>query len=217
MIDYREAGTKDFNRIAQLSAKSFGHYPYFDCAFRNAFKNEESYNTYMEKLHRVNIKANAQQNKCFVGVKDGEIVSAALIQDPAKKKADVEDYVKAGGLSLVYPVGLSKILDFFHFSEDARADCDHKHPSAWYLEVLAVDNSMKGCGLGSGMLQDCLIPYVQKQGGQELTLITNPEGTRKFYAKNGFQEFSQRTLEKNGQRVGNWSFCMDIPKQQNIA
>ena len=94
MIDYREAGTKDFNRIAQLSAKSFGHYPYFDCAFRNAFKNEESYNTYMEKLHRVNIKANAQQNKCFVGVKDGEIVSAALIQDPAKKKADVEDYVK---------------------------------------------------------------------------------------------------------------------------
>lgn len=69
----------------------------------------------MEKLHRVNIKANAQQNKCFVGVKDGEIVSAALIQDPAKKKADVEDYVKAGGLSLVYPVGLSKILDFFHF------------------------------------------------------------------------------------------------------
>ena len=93
MIDYREAGTKDFNRIAQLSAKSFGHYPYFDCAFHNAFKNEESYNTYMEKLHRVNIKANAQQNKCFVGVKDGEIVSAALIQNPAKKKADVEDYV----------------------------------------------------------------------------------------------------------------------------
>ena len=71
---------------------------------------------------------------------------------------------------------------------------------------------MKGCGLGSGMLQDCLIPYVQKQGGQELTLITNTEGNRKFYVKNGFQEFSQRILEKNGQRVGNWSFCMDIPK-----
>ena len=129
MIDYREAGTKDFNRIAQLSAKSFGHYPYFDCAFRNAFKNEESYNTYMEKLHRVNIKANAQQNKCFVGVKDGEIVSAALIQDPAKKKADVEDYVKAGGLSLVYPVGLSKILDFFHFSAFLRQGHGLPHPA----------------------------------------------------------------------------------------
>ena len=67
-------------------------------------KSDGTYNAYMEKLHRVNIKANAKENKCFVGVKDGEIVSAALIQDPAKKKADVEDYVKAGGLSLVFPV-----------------------------------------------------------------------------------------------------------------
>ena len=91
MIDYREANSKDFDRIAHLSAQSFGNYPYFTCVFRNAFKNEDAYKAYMEKLHRINIKANAQQNKCFVGVQDGEIVSAALIQDPAKKKADVED------------------------------------------------------------------------------------------------------------------------------
>ena len=104
MIDHREADKKDFGRIAKLSAQSFGDYPYFDCVFRDAFKSDGTYNAYMEKLHRVNIKANAKENKCFVGVKDGEIVSAALIQDPAKKKADVEDYVKAGGLSLVFPV-----------------------------------------------------------------------------------------------------------------
>lgn len=212
MIDYREATPRDFSRIAQLSAQSFGNYPYFDCAFRNAFKDDNSYSAYMEKLHRVNIKANAAQNKCFVGVKDGQIVSAALLQDPTKKKADVEDYVKAGGLGLVFPVGFSKILNFFHFSEDARADCDTKHPAAWYLEVLAVDESMKGCGLGSSMIQDCLIPYVQAQGGQELTLITNTEGNRKFYKKNGFREFAERMLEQNGEIIGNWSFCMDIQK-----
>ncbi len=213
MIVYREATPKDYDRIAQLSAQSFENYPYFDCVFRDAFKNDGAYNAYMEKLHRVNIKANSKQNKCFVGEKDREIVSAALIQDPAKKKADVEDYVKAGGLSLVFPVGLSKILNFFHFSEDARADCDRKHPSAWYLEVLAVDDSVKGCGLGSGMLQDCLIPYIQKQGGQELTLITNTEDNCKFYAKNGFWEFSERTLEQNGQAIGNWSFCLALQEQ----
>ena len=69
---------------------------------------------------------------------------------------------------------------------------------------------MKGRGLGSSMLQDCLIPYVQNQGGQELTLITNTEGNRKFYAKNGFREFSERTLEQNGQKIGNWSFCLKV-------
>lgn len=82
MITYREANSKDFNRIAQLSAHSFGNYPYFDCAFRHSFKNNDSYITYMEKLHRVHIKANTQQNKCFVGIKDGDIISTALLQDP---------------------------------------------------------------------------------------------------------------------------------------
>lgn len=210
MIIYREATPKDFNRIAQLSALSFGNYPYFDFAFRHAFKDDEAYIAYMEKLHRIHIKANVQKNKCFVGIQDGEIVSAALLQDPTKKRAAVEDYVKAGGLSLIFPVGFSKILNFFHISEDARADCDQKYPSAWYLEILAVDGSRKGCGLGSGMLRDCLIPYIQKQGGQELTLITNTEGNRKFYTKNGFREFSERTLEQNGKKIGNWSFCRKL-------
>lgn len=213
MIVYREAAPKDFNRIAQLSAQSFGNYPYFDFAFRHAFKDNASYIAYMEKLHRVHIKANVRQNKCFVGLQDGKIVSAALLQDPAQKRAAVEDYVKAGGLSLIFPVGFSKILNFFHVSEDARADCDQKHPSAWYLEVLAVDGSRKGCGLGSGMLRDCLIPYIQTQGGRELTLITNTELNRRFYMKNGFREFSERTLEQNGQKIGNWSFCLNLPSE----
>lgn len=213
MIEYREATSKDFNSIAQLSAQSFGKYPYFDCAFHHAFKTDAAYSSYMEKLHRINIKANAPQNKCFVGIQDGKIVSAALLQDPTKKKADVEDYVKAGGLSLIFPVGLSKILNFFHFSEDARSDCDHQHPFAWYLECLAVDGSKKGCGLGTSMLQDCVIPFIESQGGQELTLITNTEINRKFYIKNGFQEFAARKLEQNGQLIGNWSFFMNIPKQ----
>lgn len=213
MIVYREATPKDINRIAQLSAQSFGNYPYFNFAFRHVFKDDGSYIAYMEKLHRIHIKANVQQNKCFVGTQDGEIVSAALLQDPAKKRAAVEDYIKAGGLSLIFPVGFSKILNFFHISEDARADCDLKYPSAWYLEVLAVDGSRKGCGLGSGMLRDCLIPYIQTQGGRELTLITNTERNRRFYAKNGFREFSERTLEQNGQKIGNWSFCLNLPSE----
>ena len=219
MIVYREATPKDYNRIAQLSALSFRNYPYFDFAFRNAFKDDDAYIAYMEKLHRIHIKANLPQNKCFVGLKDGKIVSAALLQDPAKKKAAVEDYVKAGGLRLIFPVGFSKILNFFRISEDARADCDQKYPSAWYLEILAVDGSMKGCGLGSGMLRECLIPYIQNQGGQELTLITNTELNRKFYTKNGFREFSARTLEQDGQRIGNWSFCRNLQSEAspNIA
>lgn len=48
---------------------------------------------------------------------------------------------------------------------------------------------------------------------KELTLIANTEIKRKFYIKNGFQEFAARKLEQNGQLIGNWSFFMNIPKQ----
>ena len=115
MIDYREANVKDFNRIAKLSAQSFENYPYFDCTFRHAFKDDDSYSAYMEKLHRVNIKANAAQNKCFVGTKDGKIVSAALLQDPTTKKATVEDYVKAGGSEPGLSGGIFQNLEFLSF------------------------------------------------------------------------------------------------------
>ena len=76
--------------------------------------------------------------------------------------------------------------------------------------MLAVDNSMKGCGLGSAMLNDCLIPYIRQQGGKDFTLITNTELNRKFYTKNGFYEFAERTLVRDGQQIGNWSFHKEL-------
>ena len=210
MITYREARKEEISYIAKLSTVSFGYYPFFDFTFLSAFKCSEAYFSYLEKLHRIHIHANMQQHKCFVGVQDGKIVSAALLQDPKAKRVSVWDYIKAGAVSLVFPVGFAKILDFFDISEDAHQDCEREFPTAWYLEMLAIDNSMKGCGLGSAMLNDCLIPYISLHGGKDLTLITNTERNRNFYTKNGFCEFAERTLARDGHEIGNWSFHYDL-------
>ena len=206
MITYREAKKEEISHIAKLSTVAFGYYPFFDFAFLSAFKSSEAYFAYREKLHRIHIRANMQHHKCFVGVQDGKIVSVALLQAPKAKRVSVWDYIKAGAVSLVFPVGFTKILNFFDISEEAHQDCAREYPAAWYLEMLAVDNSMKGCGFGSAMLNDCLIPYIRQHGGKDFTLITNTELNRKFYTKNGFCEFAERTLARNGQRIRNWSF-----------
>ena len=210
MITYREAEKEEISYIAKLSTVSFGNYPFFDFTFLRAFKRPEEYFAYLEKLHRIHIRANMQRHKCFVGVQDGKIVSVALLQDPKGRRVGVWDYIKAGAVSLVFPVGFAKILDFFDISEEAHQDCAREHPTAWYLEMLAVDNSMKGYGLGSAMLNDCLIPYIRQQGGTDFTLITNAELNRKFYTKNGFREFAERTLARDGQQIGNWSFYKEL-------
>lgn len=76
-----------------------------------------SYFANLEKPHQIHIRANIQQHKCFIGIQDGKIVSAALLQAPKGKRVSVGDYTKAGAVSLVFPVGFAKILDFFDISE----------------------------------------------------------------------------------------------------
>lgn len=210
MIEYREAKRDEIAYISKLAALSFGHYPFFDFAFQNAFESENEYFAYIEKLHRVHTRANMKQHKCFVGVKNGRIVSAALLQDPSKRRISVPDYIMSGGVSLLFPVGFSRILDFFDVSEEGHLDCAGQHPNAWYIELLAVDMGMKGCGLGSGMINDCLIPYIRENGGGELALTTNTEKNCTFYKKNGFDCFAERSLTRCGQTIQNWSFVKAV-------
>ncbi|MDO4837559.1 MAG: GNAT family N-acetyltransferase [Clostridia bacterium] len=206
MITYREATKAEIPAVAKLAAASFGHYPFFDFAFLPVLKTPEAYTAYMEKLHAIHIRANMAHHKCFIGVQDGCMVSAALLQNPKEKRVTLPDYIKAGGVRLVFPVGMRKILDFFAVSEEAQQDCAPNYPDARYLEMLVVAPDRKGSGLGSSMLKDCLLPYMQQQGGKELALITNTAVNCRFYEKNGFSEFAHRTLERNGQQIDNWSF-----------
>ncbi len=210
MIEYREARCDEIEYIARLTTLSFGHYPFFDLAFQSAFENENEYFRYMEKLHRVHTRANMKRHKCFVGVKNGRIVSAALLQDPSKKRISVSDYIMSGGVSLLFPAGFSKILDFFDVSEEGHLDCAGQHPNAWYIELLAVDTGMKSCGLGSGMINDCIIPYIRENGGGELALTTNTEKNCTFYKKNGFSCFAERSLAHCGREIKNWSFAKAV-------
>ena len=211
-IHYREATKKEINTIAKLAAQSFCNYPFFRFAFRDSFKSERAYLAYMEKLHRIHIKANMRNHICLVGTIDETIVSTAMLQDPNKKRIRIGEYILSGGISLMFPVGFSRILDFFTISEEAHADCAKNCPGAWYLELLAVDGNRKGQGLGSNMLQDCVIPYIKTRGDKLLSLITNTEQNRKFYTKNGFQEFAGRKLTRQGRTIGNWSFLRAIPQ-----
>ena len=209
-VAYRKADRKDVARIAELATASFGSYPFFDFALRGAFATPESYSAYLERLHRVHARAFMRSHACIVGVLRGAVVSVAILQDPKARPAGVWDYIASGGAGLAFPVGVPRILDFLSLCKQAEQDCLREHPGAWYLEMLAVDASMKGRGLGGAMLRDCLVPYVRERAGSELTLITNTARNCGFYKKNGFTEFARRPFERNGQKVDTWSFWREV-------
>ena len=195
MITYREAKKSEIREIADLVATSFGEYPMYTLAFRDKFKTKDDFIRYMKKLNRVHIGANARKHKCFVGELDGKIVSVALLQDPNIKRISLFDYILAGGVGLLFPIGFKRLIGFFDISNEAHKDCAKRCGDVWYVELLAVSPDCKGQGLGSKKLNDCLIPYVESQKGTEPALITNTPSNCKFYEKNGFANFAVSELK----------------------
>lgn len=210
MITYREAKKSEIREIADLVATSFGEYPMYTLVFRDKFKTKDDFIRYMKKLNRVHIGANARKHKCFVGELDGKIVSVALLQNPNIKRISLFDYILAGGVGLLFPVGFKRLIGFFDISNEAHKDCAKRCGDAWYVELLAVSPDCKGQGLGSKMLNDCLIPYVESQKGTELALITNTPSNCKFYEKNGFTNFAVSELKWKSNLIQNWSFLRQI-------
>ncbi len=212
-VIYRQATRQDVAQIGRMTAASFGSYPFFDFALRDAFGWQADYARYMERLHRVHARAFMRRHVCLVGQQGDRLACVAILQDPSAKPPGVWDYICEGGPSLAFPVGPARILRFLSLCGQAEQDCLREHPDAWYLEMIAVNASAKSQGLGSAMLRDCVLPHVARQGGRELTLITNTPGNCAFYEKNGFHEFARRTHERGEQQVTTWSFCRQVGAQ----
>lgn len=210
MIVYEEAKNSEVKEISKMSTESFGYYPFFDFVFKDAFKNYDDYFKYMDKLHYVHIKANMRKYKCFVGKENGKILSSIIIQKPKAQNVTLFDYIVSGGIKLIFPIGIFKILKFFKISEDANKECMNKYPNSWYIEMLVVNPKQKGKGLGSKMLNDFAFNYVKNENGNEICLITNTENNSRFYKKNGFYEIEKKQLEYGDKKIDNWSFTIKI-------
>jgi len=210
MINYREAKKNEIPQIAELVANSFGEYPMYTLTFRDKFCNRESFIKYITKLNKVHISANAKKHKCLVGVKDDKIVSVALLQNPNISRITLFDYIRAGGIGLLFPVGFKRLINFFEISNQAHLDCEKSCKKDWYVELLAVLSNSKGQGIGSQMINDCLIPYVKKQGGKKIALTTNTEQNCKFYIKNGFINFAFSKLKWKDKSIQDWSFYKEL-------
>lgn len=114
MIACREAKPEEIPYIARLTTRSFGNDPFFDFVFRGRFRQSKAYFAYLKKLHRIHIRANRQHHQYFVGIRNGKIVSTALLQNPLGKRVSVLDYIRAGALlSSTPPFTAGQTLIFY--------------------------------------------------------------------------------------------------------
>ncbi|WP_238654883.1 GNAT family N-acetyltransferase [Paenibacillus piscarius] len=213
MINYRRPRPEELPAVARLNALSFADYPL--CReIRSEFRTGEKFVEFLTEVFQVYIGAYYKKSIVFVGEENQQIKSCAIIERPYSKEIGIWDYLRAGALRLFRTVSIPKVLRFLKTLNEGHEPSKVLKKQSWFLESLAVDHSSRGQQLGSRMLRDCVIPYIQEQTNGKLpesfVTFTNSEINRRFYTKNGFTEFDYTSIERNGTTIGNWSFKMSV-------
>lgn len=195
----------EFPRCASLVKDAFRDYGLFELPGTSYARKKRFFNSMMDVWTR-----NAfRHGVVLAGTASDEIVSVAALQRPGGREIAFSDASMAC-LRMFLAGGIRATNAFLEMCRASDAACHALPDPKWHLAFIAVSPSSKGQGLGSAMLRNGVVPYVAQHGGGLLTLNTNTEPNRRFYAKNGFTEFDADTLQDHGRSIGNWSYKMKV-------
>ena len=206
MLTFEKMCPEERGAFAALAARAFMNYEYFTDYIPNDQRRTRFLNTMLD----IEVRINDGQADFFTAKIDGEIVAVAMLCPPEYKKPSDMAYIRAGFGKCFLQGGLRDVAAWNDMEGKAGEPCHSLGGQTWYLNLLTVEPEHKGQGLGSRMLRECILPYVKEHGGETLCLFTNSEVNRKFYQKNGFVEFDQRSFNRKGKQLGSWSYRASI-------
>ena len=206
MLTFEKMCPEERGACAALAARAFTDYEYFTDYIPNDQRRTRFLNTMLD----IEVRINDGQADFFTAKIDGEIVAVAMLCLPEYKKPSDMAYIRAGFGKCFLQGGLRDVAAWNDMEGKAGEPCHSLGGQTWYLNLLTVEPEHKGQGLGSRMLRECILPYVKEHGGETLCLFTNSEVNRKFYQKNGFVEFDQRSFNRKGKQLGSWSYRASI-------
>ena len=202
MLTFEKMRPEERSACAELAARAFGDYEYFTCYIPD----EQRRTRFLRTMLEIEIRINDGPADFFTAKEDGNIVAVAMLCPPEYKKPSDMAYMRAGFGRCFIQGGIRDVAAWNDMEGKAGEPCHSLGGQTWYLNLLTVEPARKGQGFGSRMLQECILPYVRDHGGETLCLFTNAESNRKFYQKNGFEEFDQRFFNRKGKQLGSWSY-----------
>ena len=206
MLTFEKMCPEERGACAALAARAFMDYEYFTDYIPNDQRRTRFLNTMLD----IEVRINDGQADFFTAKIDGEIVAVAMLCPPEYKKPSDMAYIRAGFGKCFLQGGVRDVAAWNDMEGKAGEPCHSLGGQTWYLNLLTVEPEHKGQGLGSRMLRECILPYVKEHGGETLCLFTNSEVNRKFYQKNGFVEFDQRSFNRKGKQLGSRSYRASI-------
>lgn len=208
MLTFEVMKQSEMKGCAALAARSFYQYDYFSIWFPE----EKRRKRFLNSLVKCEFKANSKLDtvRFFTAKENERLIAVAQLCAPGFQKPDDMTYVLSGWFRAQFRGGTKAVNEWRKIEEKASAPCHALPGRNWYLSLLSVDPGMQGKRIGSRFLKEYIIPYVEQNDGETLSLFTNSEINRSFYLKNGFEEFDIKEFAHNGKTLGNWSLIYRI-------
>ena len=189
-----------------LAAAAFGHYDFFSIYVPS----DKRRPAFLKSMLGTEVRVNRRRAHFLTAKEDGQIVAFAMLRPPEYRMPGNAEYLKAGFWKNLLIGGYRNVAAWFEMDQKAGVPCGELGGETWFLNILTVAPEKEGKGIGSRMLHEAIIPYAQQHGAKTLCLYTNSEINRKFYTRNGFQEFHAQQFSYKGKTLGSWSYKMDI-------
>ena len=210
MVEYKRYDKSYEDEVLKVFTEAFVNYPLFWGVFEDRFKSESKLRSFYERLMKGIFRATVRKDDCYMGIEDGNIIAVVIVEKPSDKPVGFWDYAVSGMAGIIARIGIRDTLRFMEMSDRTEIVVKSIPEPRWHLYFLAVDPGCQKQGMGSGAIQDFLIPLVKTNGGNLITVTTNAEKNVAFYVNNGFKLVKEETLECNGKTIGNWTFRMDL-------
>ena len=76
----------------------------------------------------------------------------------------------------------------------------------WYLEILSVDKTMRGRGVGRWLVSQVLPDFVARKGGHAYGFVTSTESNARFYLNGGCELLDRVDVTMRERSCPIWAF-----------
>lgn len=159
MLSYEGMKPTELKPCADIAARAFGDYEYFFVYVTDDKKRQR----FLRALLLPEFRSNYNNGAFFTAKMDGGLAAAAMLCAPDYRKPSDGKYLRTGYLAAMLHGGIRDVNAWNEMEKKAGAPCHSLTGNTWHLSLLTVEPAFAGRGIGSGMLQDCLIPYFHKK------------------------------------------------------
>lgn len=202
-ICLRAAGEGDTERCAAIAVRAFREDPFFQAVSGRGGK---GYPLLMTLL----VRAWLGGQKGFAAEENGTVLGFAIVSAGEDAAIRAGTCVRLGAGRVIRACGIRNLLAFLRASACFDRIWDGQRGPRRYLTLLAVDPDHQRRGIGTALLREAVIPYLEAEGPAVLCLNTNKEKNRAFYQKNRFEEVGTVSRNVSGRPVSCWSYRMEL-------